>query len=88
MNNNKKLLSLIRQHCLKCCGGSRKDVELCTSGPDASPFSTCVLWPYRLGEDPKPSKSRAGPGKKSKSKTLIPNVSNDTIEVQIAYKNP
>jgi hypothetical protein len=53
------LLKLIRQNCLKCCGGQIKEVEGCTCGPrpdDAGnlkyyPF-TCVLWPYRFGTDP------------------------------------
>jgi len=49
MDYLEKVLKDIHKHCLRCCGGSWKDVENCQSGPDAAPFSSCVLWIYRLG---------------------------------------
>jgi len=52
MTTKTALLQTIRQHCLNCCGGSYKDVENCTSGPTAAPYSTCSLWIYRIGKDP------------------------------------
>ncbi|MDD3041085.1 hypothetical protein [Bacteroides sp.] len=55
MTSKTKLLDTIRQHCLNCCGGSLEDVENCLAGPDASPFSKCVLWEFRLGKDQKPN---------------------------------
>jgi hypothetical protein len=47
-----KLLSMIRKHCLECCGGSYLDVKNCAAGPNADPFSVCSLWYFRLGIDP------------------------------------
>lgn len=64
MTSKKELLKTIRLHCLNCCGGSWLDVVNCTSGPNASPYSTCELWPYRLGVDPSPCISRVESGRK------------------------
>lgn len=64
MTTKAEYQKVIRQHCLKCCGESYTDVENCTSGPDASPYSTCVLWPYRLGPDPNPHPGNVAAGKK------------------------
>ena len=38
-----KLLKKIRKHCLNCCGGNRKEVELC-------PDTECELHKYRMGQ--------------------------------------
>ena len=38
-------LRAIRQKCIECCGGSFKEVRLCTS-------VTCPLYPLRLGKNP------------------------------------
>lgn len=41
----------IRAKCLDCSNGSPREVKICVSG-------ACVLYPYRLGEQP----SRKGKG--------------------------
>lgn len=65
MTNKIELLAVIRKRCLECCSGSFQDVEGCTSGPDAAPYSTCALWAYRLGKDPeKPSEAMQEKGRK------------------------
>ncbi len=59
------LLQVIRKNCLNCCSGSYTDVENCTSGPNASTYSTCVLWAFRLGKDPEePTESQKEKGRK------------------------
>ncbi len=40
----------IRQKCLDCSGGARKEVALC-------PVENCPLYPYRFGKRPKDDKS-------------------------------
>lgn len=35
-------LKAIRKHCIECCGGSPKEVRLCTD-------KTCFLWSFRFG---------------------------------------
>lgn len=35
----------IKEKCLDCSGGSRKEVERC-------PIKRCALYPYRLGKNP------------------------------------
>lgn len=50
----------IRQHCLGCCGGSRKEVRLC-------PITDCELWHFRFGSKPKAAARRLG----SKGKDLF-----------------
>jgi hypothetical protein len=44
---NRKLtpMKAIRQKCLDCCCGSKKEVRLC-------PSDDCSLWPYRFGKRP------------------------------------
>jgi len=64
MTTKSGLLAIIRKRCLECCGGSYTEVEKCTSGPDASPYSTCALWEFRLGNDPYPSEARVEAGKR------------------------
>jgi len=39
------LIRIVRLKCLECVCGSTKDVRLCT-------YSSCYLWPYRLGRMP------------------------------------
>ena len=39
------LIKIVRLKCLDCVGGSTKEIRLCT-------FSSCSLWPYRLGRMP------------------------------------
>lgn len=64
MTTKTELISTIRKHCLSCCGGEAEQVRECTSGPDASPYSTCYLWPYRMGKDPNPSLGNVEAGKR------------------------
>lgn len=46
-------LKSIREKCLDCCAGSRKEVAICH-------ISDCTLHPYRFGKNPK----REGAGNK------------------------
>lgn len=78
MTRKTDLLKAIRLHCLNCCGGSWLDVENCTSGPDARPYNTCVLWPYRLGTDPNPSQSKVESGRRLAHQTNGETLSNLT----------
>lgn len=65
MTTKTVLLQTIRKHCLECCGGSYKDVEGCTAGPNAKSYSTCALWVFRLGKDPEePSELMKEKGRK------------------------
>lgn len=45
-------LKAIRAKCLECCGGSPKEVRLCTD-------ESCVLHPFRTGKNPFPRRKRA-----------------------------
>ncbi len=45
------LMKAVRDDCLCCMGGSRKEVKLCT-------VMHCPLWPYRFGRNPKPEDIR------------------------------
>jgi|LGVE01.1.fsa_nt_gb hypothetical protein len=38
-------MTSIRAKCKDCCGGSAKEVKLCSS-------TECALWPYRYGKRP------------------------------------
>lgn len=73
MTTKTELLKIIRKHCLNCCSNSWLDVKECKGGPDAKPYSQCLLWPFRLGVDPKPSESRVEAGK-NKAKILHPDI--------------
>ncbi|KKG56166.1 hypothetical protein [Methanosarcina mazei] len=65
MTTKTELLLTIRKNCIACCGGSYQEVENCTSGPTAAPYSQCALWAFRLGKDPDgPSEARREAGKK------------------------
>jgi hypothetical protein len=43
MATKDELLRAIRENCMDCCGGSRKNVKNCR-------IDTCPLWPYRTSE--------------------------------------
>lgn len=43
-------IKAIREHCIDCCGGSRKEVRLC-------PAANCALHPYRMGHRPRPAEA-------------------------------
>lgn len=59
MTTKGAILRVIREHCLSCCNGSPKEVELCNVGNNpTSTIGRCQLYPFRLGKDPLPSKSR------------------------------
>ncbi len=63
MTTKTELLQTIRKHCLNCVGDSYTEVENCTAGPDAAPYSTCALWTFRLGKDPEePSEAKKAAG--------------------------
>jgi len=58
-----EVLKSIRKKCLECTSNSAIDIENCTSGPDASPYSSCALWMYRFGKDVSASEARKISGK-------------------------
>ena len=51
MTTKANILQAIRRKCLDCSCFQPSEVREC-------PLSTCDLWPYRLGRDPDPSRSR------------------------------
>ncbi len=51
MTTKTGILQAIRQKCLDCSCFQPTEVREC-------PVSTCGLWPYRLGRDPEPSRTR------------------------------
>ena len=51
MTTKADILQAIRRKCLDCSCFQPSEVREC-------PLSTCDLWPYRLGRDPYPSRSR------------------------------
>ena len=51
MTTKADILQAIRRKCLDCSCFQPSEVREC-------PVSTCDLWPYRLGRDPDPSRSR------------------------------
>jgi hypothetical protein len=50
MTTKKKLLQTIRENCIRCLVGQISEIDNC--GGDTS----CVLFPYRRGIDPTPSR--------------------------------
>lgn len=70
MTTKTEYAQVIRKHCLNCCSGSYLEVENCTSGPDAAPYATCALWPFRLGTDPNPNPNKVEAGKLKYEKGL------------------
>ena len=44
-------IRVIRRHCLACCAGSAKEVELCQA-------EDCHLYPYRFGMRPGTAKKK------------------------------
>ena len=55
MTTKTEILKTIRLHCLDCCGGSPKEVSLCTV--------RCDLHQYRFGSDPNPNAKKVEQGK-------------------------
>ena len=51
MTTKTAILHAIRHKCLDCCVYQPAEVREC-------PVSTCGLWPFRLGMDPDPSRTR------------------------------
>ncbi len=51
MTTKSEVLQAVRRKCLDCCCFQPAEVREC-------PVSTCGLWPYRLGRDPEPSRTR------------------------------
>ena len=51
MTTKTEILTVIRSKCLDCCCYQTAEVWECR-------VSTCGLWPYRLGMDPEPSRTR------------------------------
>ena len=49
-----ELHAAIRDKCLDCCGGSRKEVMRCTMEDQ------CALWPYRLAEPREKARTTTG----------------------------
>jgi hypothetical protein len=49
MTTKGTILKVIREKCLDCCCGSSNEVDLCQV--------KCVLYPYRFGKDPDPSRT-------------------------------
>ena len=64
MTTKQEILSAIRKHCLNCCAGSFKEVEDCSTLLSPHKEAHCLLYPYRLGSDPNPNKSKVEAGKK------------------------
>ena len=51
MTTKAEVLQAIRRKCLDCSCFQPGEVREC-------PLTTCGLWPFRLGRDPEPSRSR------------------------------
>lgn len=51
-----ELLLIIRKHCLKCSGGSRREVKNCL-------VHDCLLYPYRITDDGKAGKKQMESGR-------------------------
>lgn len=51
MTTKKEILGNVNDYCYECAGFSKKEVRLC-------PATNCQLHPYRMGQDPNPSKRR------------------------------
>jgi len=59
MTTKGAILRAIRENCLSCCCGSVKEVETCNVGNNqTSSVRRCQLYPYRMGKDPLPSKTK------------------------------
>lgn len=56
MTTKKEILLAIREHCLECCSGSWKEVEMCSYSVPFASKRRCKLWPYRFGKDPNPAR--------------------------------
>jgi hypothetical protein len=69
-------LAAIRKNCLECCGGSSKEVELCSANKkdigeseDPDIHKPCFLFEFRFGHNP----ARKGLGKDKQIKTRAQN---------------
>jgi len=51
MTTKGKLLTVMRQMCLRCCDGSTKEIQECSTS-DKMGVSKCPIYPYRMGIDP------------------------------------
>ena len=83
-------LKAIRANCLDCCGGSSKEVELCSANPrdislaeaagDETPYKGCFLYEYRFGRNP----ARRGLGGNTRSfKRRKKTPTHDGVEAQL-----
>ena len=52
-------LRAVRESCLDCCCGGRKDITYCTC--DGIHSTRCALWPYRFGSRPETIAAKYGP---------------------------
>jgi len=64
MTTKTKILHAIRKHCLICCDGSPSAVEKCSAFIPPNTKHKCLLYDYRFGTDPNPSKAKVDLGKK------------------------
>ena len=65
MTTKAEILQKIRIHCLNCCDGSPKEVNLCSAYIPPDEEHNCVLHPLRFGTDPNPNKKKVEQGKKT-----------------------
>lgn len=57
MTTKKEILEAIRKTCLRCCCGSVKAVNECTTEKSKvmhKDYEICPLYPFRMGIDPNP----------------------------------
>lgn len=57
MTTKKEILEAIRKTCLRCCCGSYKAVDECTTEKSKvmhQEYEICPLYPFRAGIDPNP----------------------------------
>ena len=53
-----QLFEIVREFCLRCCGGSNTAVCWCPA--DGERHGECLLWPYRFGIHPEAFRARYG----------------------------
>lgn len=58
MTTKAKILEAIKKYCFECSGWSHEGVKNCSDN------CNCPLFPFRLGDDPKPAKGKVNTGKK------------------------
>lgn len=54
----KQILQAIRDTCIDCMAGQLGEIRICTCE------KTCPLWPFRMGTDPEPNKTKSEATKK------------------------